>query len=175
VKTILYFCLITFLDWTHASNCETYGGLYQWNEAMQYSTQQGVRGICPPGWHIPTDAEWTALTNYVSSVPDYQCNNNSSYIAKSLAATTNWNTSSSICDVGNNLAANNATGFTALPGGFTNTNGSFYHLGRSGDWWSSTETGSSTAWYRGLYNAYAHVGRHNGDKTYGRSLRCLKD
>lgn len=159
----------------NASNCETYGGLYQWDEAMQYSAQQGVQGICPPGWHIPTHAEWTALTNYVSSIPDYLCNNNSTYIAKSLAATTNWNTNTNTCAIGNNLSANNTTGFTALPGGKSYTDGSFLDLGNYGQWWSSTENGSSFAWYRGLYYDTATVPKSSSYKTYGVSLRCLKD
>ena len=47
------------------ANCTTYGGLYQWDESMQYSTMPGVQGICPTGWHLPTDAEWTTLTTYL--------------------------------------------------------------------------------------------------------------
>ena len=53
-------------------NCATYGGLYQWDEMMQYTTQQGTQGICPAGWHLPTDAEWTILTDFlgVKALPE---------------------------------------------------------------------------------------------------------
>jgi len=114
-------------------NCDIYGGLYQWDEAMQYTTQQGTRGICPIGWHFPTDAEWTTLTNYISSIPGYQCDGTSTYIAKSLAATTNWNTSTNTCAVGNNLTANNATGFTALPNGVRDPDGGRFSFGHRRD------------------------------------------
>jgi len=161
----------------NASNCDTYGGLYQWDEMMQYTTQEGTQGICPDGWYIPTDAEWTTMTTYVSSIPDYQCDNNSSYIAKSLAATANWNTHSGTCAVGNNLAANNATSFTALPGGYRYfSNGSFYSLGGYGRQWSSTESISSYAFGRCLlFNAATVYKFGNSEKTDGRSVRCLKD
>ena len=154
------------------SNCDIYGGLYQWDEAMQYSTQQGVQGICPPGWHFPTNAEWKALTDYVSSQPEYLCNSNTSYIAKALAATTHWLTHTNTCAVGNNLAANNATGFSALPGGGRSPDGSFNGIGEYDTWWSSTEytnRGRKLRYFDGsvkLYNYY---------KTIGFSVRCLRD
>jgi uncharacterized protein (TIGR02145 family)/uncharacterized repeat protein (TIGR02543 family) len=157
------------------AKCDIYGGLYQWNEMMGYTTTPGVQGICPEGWHLPTDAEWTALTTYIISQPEYLCNSNTSYIAKALAATTNWNSSSSTCAVGNNPSANNSTGFTALPGGGRNTSGSFDGVGSGGYWWSSSERGASDAWSR--YSVYhsAQVGRSTINKSYGFSVRCLKD
>jgi len=79
------------------------------------------------------------------------------------------------CAVGNILDINNAKGFTALPGGSRNSNGSFYYLGYLGFWWSSTEYSSSYAWYRGLSCYYANVYRGYDDKTSGQSVRCLKD
>jgi len=156
------------------SNCDYYGGLYQWDEMMQYTTTAGVKGICPTGWHLPTDAEWTTLTNYVSSQPAYRCNNNTTYIAKALAATTNWNSSTGTCTVGNNLDANNATGFTALPAGYRNADGGFY-LGYDATFWSSTEGYGSYAWNRYLGSGNSGVGRYNYGKVYGFSVRCLKD
>jgi uncharacterized protein (TIGR02145 family) len=156
------------------TNCNTYGGLYQWDEMMNYTTTAGVQGICPDGWHLPTDGEWTALTNYVSSQPEYLCNSNTTYIAKDLAATTNWNTYSETCAVGNNLAANNATGFTALPGGFRYPDGSFYNVNDYGSWWSSPQGGASDSWNRDLRYYNAHVGWYNNGKLNGFSVRCLK-
>jgi uncharacterized protein (TIGR02145 family) len=150
----------------NTANCNNYGRLYTWQAALT---------ACPPGWHLPTDAEWTALTTYVSSQPEYLCNSNTSYIAKALAATTNWNTSSSTCAVGNNLSANNATGFTALPGGYRSTGGSFYDVSYYGHWWSSSQRGASDAWLRRLYCNYADVLRYYLSKSYGFSVRCLKD
>jgi uncharacterized protein (TIGR02145 family)/uncharacterized repeat protein (TIGR02543 family) len=157
------------------ANCDIYGGLYQWNEMMGYTTTPGVQGICPEGWHLPTDAEWTALTTYISSQPEYLCNSNTSYIAKALAATTNWNSSSSTCAVGNNPSTNNATGFSGLPGGYRSTSGNFDYVGDVGIFWSSTESSTTYAWYRGLNYNDANVGRDNYTKGYGFSVRCLRD
>jgi len=154
------------------SNCDEYGGLYQWNEMMNYSVIPGVQGICMTGWHIPTDEEWTALTNYVSYHPQYLCN--SIYIAKALAATTNWNTSSYTCAVGNNLATNNATGFTGLPGG-NYYDSSYDNIGYYGVWWSSTEYGSTDARYRLMEYYDRNVNSDLIYKTLGFSVRCLKD
>lgn len=157
------------------SNCDYYGGLYQWNEMMQYTTTAGVKGICPTGWHIPTDAEWTTLTTYVSSQPAYQCNSNSTYIAKALAATTNWNTYTGTCTIGNNLAANNATGFTALPAGYRGSDGGFNFLGFYALLWSSTGANGSVAWNRDMDYGSSGVDRYGNYKVYGFSVRCIKD
>jgi uncharacterized protein (TIGR02145 family) len=156
-------------------NCDVYGGLYQWDEIMQYTTIAGVKGICPTNWHLPTDAEWTTLTTYVSSQTANLCNSNVDYIAKSLAATTNWTTNNLTCTIGNNLAANNATGFTALPGGYRITDGSFNYLSNDGFWWSSSPNDASYAWYRIMVYFNADVTRVRNIKSLGFSVRCLKD
>ena len=157
------------------ASCTTYGGLYQWDEMMQYTNTAGVKGICPTGWHLPTDAEWTTLTNYVRSQPAYHCYSNSSYIAKALASTTNWNTSTSLCAPGNNLSANNATGFTALPTGCRDSDGYFYSLGNDALLWSSTGSGGSYAFSRNLYHSDLYVDRRSEYKVNGFSVHCLKD
>jgi uncharacterized protein (TIGR02145 family) len=151
------------------SNCDTYGALYNW-----YAVETGK--LCPSGWHVPSDAEWYTLTNYLSANSTYWCGSNSSYIAKSLASTTSWDSSTTTCAVGNNLSANNSTGFSALPGGYRrNSDGSFWYLSRYGYWWSSTEYDGSIAWNRGLRYTYATVYRGYGSKRNGFSVRCLRD
>ena len=157
------------------ANCDIYGGLYQWNEMMQYSTTPGVRGICPEGWHLPTDAEWSTLIQYVSNQPEYLCDGDTNYIAKALAATTHWDTISNTCAIGNDLLANNATGFSALPGGGRSTIGSFVVIGNDGFWWSSTEFASMGAWGQIMYYNHGYVYHNNGFKTTGFSVRCLRD
>lgn len=99
---------------------KTYGYLYNWRAAMgkspsSNSDPSGVQGPCPNGWHVPSDTEWTILTNYVSSQPAYHFSTTATYIAKSLAANANWNnyTNGTIYDVGNPAYPNNATGFSA--------------------------------------------------------------
>ena len=147
----------------------TYGALYNW-----YAVNTGK--LCPSGWHVPSDAEWTTLTNYLSANSTYWCGGNSSYIAKSLASTTSWDSSTNYCAVGNNLSANNSTGFSALPGGYRfYSDGSFYSLDKHGYWWSSTENDGSNAWNRNLNYNNANVNRNNNNKRNGFSVRCLRD
>lgn len=158
------------------AQCEVYGGLYQCSEMMCYSTTPGVRGICPEGWHLPTDMEWTNLTSYVSSQLAFCCNSNPNSIAKSLSATTNWMASTVPCTIGNNLAANNATGFAALPGGCNLTDGSFHFLGDFGVWWSSTLRTTTNAWGRlMIFDAVGVTRNFDIGNSSGFSVRCLKD
>ena len=136
------------------ANCYTYGGLYQWNEAMQYSTMPGTRGICPPGWHIPTNAEFEALAAAVNND-----GNALKVIGQGIGSGQGTNTS----------------GFSALLAGYRNLNGSFASLGYYAYFWSSTENSSSGARFVYLYYAYAGIGFYGYDKEYGFSVRCVKD
>jgi len=143
------------------SNCDIYGGLYQWNEAMQYVTTAGVQGICPAGWHLPTDAEWTVLTTFLGgeSVAGGEMKE---------TGTTHWSSP--------NTGATNSSGFTALPGGYRNYDGTFGDLTYYAYFWSSSESSSSYAWNRLLYYDSAYVGWSSSrDKAYGFSGRCLRD
>ena len=155
---------------------ENYGYLYNWPAAKgPSSVSANNQGICPTGWHVPSDGEWTQLTQYVGSQSNYLCSNNSTYIAKALASTTGWNSSSTTCAVGNTPASNNATGFGAVPAG-THYVSSFGNSGYSAYFWSSTESSSSDAYYRRLSYNIATVGSYNYEgKRYGCSVRCLRD
>ena len=154
------------------SNCNTYGALYQWNEMMQYNTMQGTRGICPPNWHIPTDQEWKILEGHVDSQypigdPEWDGTGSRGYDAGQRLKTQNgWN---------NNGNGTDLFGFSALPGGYRGNYGGFDNLGEGGEFWSSTDYGSGGAWFRSLYDDYSEVGRGSSDKTYGRSVRCVRD
>ena len=163
----------------NSSNVSTYGYLYNWpavmgNSSSSSANPSGVQGICPTGWHVPDDAEWTQLTNYVSSQTQYQCNGSSGNIAKALASTTGWNSSTSTCAVGNNPSANNATGFSALPAGGYPA-GEYGNFGDDANFWSATENYVNYAYYRGLYYDYAYVSRVVDFKSYGFSVRCVRD
>ena len=158
------------------SNCTLYGGLYRWDEMMQYTNIQGARGICPPGWHIPTDTEWQNLTNYVKNQADFLCNANTSWISKSMATTTLWNSSTNLCAIGNNPSANNLTGFSGPAGGYY-SEGPYYHKGSRGHWWTSTLISGVQyqAWYRGVSYNDGLVDRNWWSTAQGNSVRCLKD
>lgn len=154
------------------SNVAVYGRMYNW-----YAVSD-ARNLAPAGWHIPTDAEWNVLTDYLLA-NGYNCNGSTdgSFYAKSLAATTNWASSYNIGAVGNTdyPEFRNKTGFTALPGGWRGSAGTFYELGYSGYWWSSTEYLSQYGIYRKLDFRYTYMSSQNLSKGAGFSVRCIKD
>jgi uncharacterized protein (TIGR02145 family) len=135
------------------ANLITYGRLYNW-----YAVND-VRGLCPSGWHVPTDAEWTVLTDYLGgeSVAGGK-------MKSSASDSPAWN-------------GTNSSGFSALPGGYRNYgNGSFNDEGINGFWWSSSPSGSDVAWKLDLYSGYDAVGWNYGfDTRYGFSVRCVRD
>lgn len=155
------------------SNCDAYGGLYQLFEAMDYTTTEGAQGICPNGWHIATDEEWKILEGIVDSNfpvgdPEWDDTGWRGYDAgKNLKSTSGWNSGGNGTD---------QYGFTALPGGSRDADGtSFDNLGDVADFWSSTEDGNWTAWARYLHYTLDDVYRSHQYYTYGFSIRCLKD
>ena len=157
------------------------GYLYNWPAVMQGASSSntypsGVQGICPTGWHVPSVAEWTLLTDYVSDQSQYWCNNNNTYTAKALAATTGWDTYSGTCCVGNNQSANNATGFAAVPAG-KHYYSIFDDAGTYAFFWSATQYSGSYAYdSRLIYtsdNSMAFT--TNNFKDFGYSVRCLRD
>ena len=159
---------------------ETRGYLYNWPAIMHGASSSNanpsnVQGICPTGWHLPSDAEFTQLTDYLGGVPEYQCGGSSSNIAKSLAATTGWSSNNGDCTVGNNLSTNNITGFTAFPSG--NFGGSSYlNAGQKAFFWSSTVgSNSNSALYRTMYYDESVFYQKSYSKSTGFSVRCLRD
>ena len=173
-----------------------YGLLYNWNAAVDtFNTAYGEtsvntsgsnfvsvtfnghrRGICPVGWHLPSDAEWTQLENYVGSQSHYTCDGNSGYIARALASEAGWNTAYDNCTIGSNdPSANNATGFSAVPAG--HRYGSFVDAGNDAILWSSSQHPgyAHQAYSRDLYYNNADVYRYSGNKYEGISVRCLRD
>jgi len=156
----------------NSANCDVYGGLYQWGEMVQYLNGAtnttswnpvptgNVQGICPTGWHLPSDPEWTTLTTYLggASVAGGPMKEN---------GTTHWYTP--------NTGATNSSGFTALPGGYRSYNGTFNYLTYSGLFWSASEYSTTYAWDRSLSYSYADVNATDYNKSYGFSVRCLQN
>jgi uncharacterized protein (TIGR02145 family) len=150
------------------SNCELYGGLYQFNEMMGYSTEPGSRGICPEGWHIPTDSEWCSLSLFVDN--SVNCN---TYYFSGIDAGIKMKASSGWIENGNGT---NETGFTALPGGVRYT--SYYDgIGWASDIWTSTMTTTPGAYYRVFGSNQDGIGRYNSaiSSHHGLAVRCLRD
>ncbi len=154
------------------ANYQTYGALYNGPAALT---------ACPTGWHLPSSNEWTDLTTFVSSQPVFYCNSNNTFIAKSLAATTLWQTQTFTCAVGNNLSANNTTGFTGIPGGSRGSTGggSFSSLLFSSNYYSSTALttpfGQPGLWYHYMNSSSAEVQSGVMAKDNGLSVRCVRD
>ena len=136
------------------ANGAIYGKLYNW-----YAVND-TRGLAPTGWHIPTDAEWTILTDKLGGTTV------AGGKMKSVGIT-RWTTP--------NASATNASGFTGLPGGFRYNNGSFYNNGNYGFWWSSAQNGTTYAWYRYLDYDGGSANRSDHGKEFGFSVRCLRD
>lgn len=160
----------TYNNTTNTIN--TYGRLYNW-----YAVNTGM--ICPVGWHVPTDAEWTTLENYLmANGYNYDGSTTGNKYAKALASNTGWNSFTTVGAVGNTdyAAKRNATGFTALPGGVLDANQkTFNSIGNYGIWWSSSEGNTLSAWDRGVDYSLSTVGRLSVAKRHGFSVRCLKD
>ena len=135
----------------NSTNCDSYGRLYDWETALK---------VCPKGWHLPGDEEWSTLITYLGGVD----------VAGGKmkeAGTVPW--------ASPNTGATNSSGFTALPGGYRGLNGYFGNHTYNASFWSSTEYSSTYAWYRLLYYDGEVVSRYNYNKTFGYSCRCLKD
>jgi uncharacterized protein (TIGR02145 family) len=148
-----------------ASNNAIYGKLYNWYAVAD------PRGLCPTGWHVPTDAEWTSLENFidpsVSNHPTGMGFRGTDAGMKLKAVSPLWTPGS--------LLNSNLSGFTALPAGRRDNNGVFYNVGLYSYFWTSTETNSTTAWFRFLSFAYNSSNRSFLDKIGGFAIRCLKD
>ncbi|MEY2937427.1 MAG: hypothetical protein RL062_16 [Bacteroidota bacterium] len=150
-----------------AANNTKYGKLYNWY------TVNDSRGVCPTGWHVPTDAEWTTFINYLdaTAVGGDNPNNIAGGKMKStgtLQANTGlWNTP--------NTSATNLSGFAGLPGGNRDFGGGYYNINTFGYWWATNEANSVNAWGRYLANDDFAVSRDSFDKHSGFSIRCLKD
>ena len=158
---------------SNSSNCDIYGGLYQWGEMMQYITTEGAQGICPSGWHIPTDDEWKTLEMQLgmsqteADGTGWRGTDEGGKLKET--GTTHWNSP--------NTGATNSSSFTALPGGRRGTNSFpyFESLGIMGVCGSSSETDSGYAWARILASMTSTISRSSYFNEYGVSVRCIKD
>jgi uncharacterized protein (TIGR02145 family) len=141
--------------YNHDSQYENpYGKLYNW-----YAVND-PRNVCPVGWHVPTDGEYTLLTDYLGGA--------------SVAGGKMKSTGTQYWQIPNQDATNES-GFSGLPGGLRLSDGTFYNVGYGGDWWSSTVLSTSSAWDRYLDYSYGFVDRSSPSKQHGFSVRCLRD
>jgi uncharacterized protein (TIGR02145 family) len=161
------------------NNYAVYGALYNWIAVMQGSLSSssdpsGVRGICPEGWHLPSDAEWKKL-EMTLGMTQTQANNLSWRGTDEggklkVAGTSLW--------LSPNTGATNETGFSALPGGMYLNDGTFQEIKSGGSWWSATQGSGAviyTAFMRRLGHSTSLVFRNNISKDMAFSVRCVKD
>ena len=139
------------------SNADTYGYLYNW-----YAVDDD-REVCPASWHVPTDGEYTALSDYLGGT---------SVAGGKLKECTEGSCPESEYWYSPNTGATNESGFTALPGGARYY---YRHMGYNGSFWSSTEYNSLNAWHRGLESNHSEISRRDYGKDSGFSVRCIRD
>jgi len=132
--------------------CDKYGRLYNWETAKK---------VCPKDWHLPTKSEWEVLTAAVDGEKTE---------GKHLKSKSGWND-----DKGKSGNGLNTYGFSALPGGYGNSVGSFGDVGSHGYWWSASEYNSDRAYYRNMSYSKESASWFNGDKSFLFSVRCIKD
>ena len=159
----------TYKNTSNADTIKTFGRLYNW-----YAVNTAK--LCPTGWHVPSDGEWTTLQNYlIANGYNYDGSKTGNYIAQSMASTTGWASSKYPGDVGLYLSYNNKSGFTAQPSGALNAYGSFFGNGSKAYWWSTTELDSYTAQIRYLFSENKYFDNPSIEKVGGLSVRCLKN
>ncbi|MDD3101434.1 MAG: fibrobacter succinogenes major paralogous domain-containing protein [Bacteroidales bacterium] len=167
----------------NTDNYNTYGVLYNWPAAMNGAASSatnpsGVQGICPAGWHLPSDAEWTQLENYlIANGYNYNGTTVGNMIAKSMATDSGWTVSSTTGAVGNTDYPDyrNKSGFSALPGGCLGNFSAFTSIDNAGFWWGSTVSSGDYSRRCGLeYNSIS-LGKSENLKKYGFSIRCIRN
>jgi uncharacterized protein (TIGR02145 family) len=159
-------------SWCSADSCAKYGRLYTWTAAMdiassyQYASATAVistphQGACPAGWHVPTDEEWMTLVTAVGG---------EDVAGTKLKSTSGWRDYNGVSGNGTD-----AYGFSALPAGFRNYDGSYRYVGNCAVFWSATEDGPDDAYRRNLYFSSADVYTNYYGKGNAFSVRCVQD
>jgi len=150
----------------------TYGALYNW-----YAVH--TEKLCPTGWHVPSDPEWTDLENYlIANGYNYDGTNTGNKIAKAMCAATSWILTDYTGAAGNTdyPAYRNKSGFTGYPGGMRDgATGEFDFLGYDANWWSSTPNAPEDSYNRIIDYNYEYLLRYTHNKSHGQSVRCVKD
>jgi uncharacterized protein (TIGR02145 family) len=135
-----------------ADSCKKFGRLYDWETA---------KTVCPAGWKLPDTADWRKLVKTAGG---------QEIAGEKLKSTSGWKGAK-----GDGNGAD-VYGFSALPGGYRDSDGSFYHAGGNGCWWTATEVNSDNAYFRGIYSGQDNVSENNyGYKNVGDSVRCVKE
>jgi uncharacterized protein (TIGR02145 family) len=166
--------------WCYYNNDPSKGKLYNWyavagiHDAIENTPN---KEFAPEGWHVPSDAEWTTLEEYlIANEYNYDGSSTENKIAKAMAATTGWNSSTELGAIGNNQSLNNISGFNAFPEGFRVDYGDSFDVeGTNAIFWSSTESNTDNFWLRYLSSTLSDLSRTSVDGRYGFSVRFVRD
>ena len=155
---------------TDENHIRKYGALYNW-----YAVD--TKKLAPAGWHVPSALDWDLLKSYlITNGYNWEGTTTENWIAKSLAAKTDWVTFTVSGAIGNDLTKNNSSGFSALPGGYRGrASGNFLNFGMGGCWWNATVYDASYAYYHTLYYSRYDLGSLFALKSCGFSVKLLKD
>ena len=153
------------------ANCDEYGGFYQWDEMMGHVKAEGSQGICPTGWHLPTEADWCSMTTFLD--PTVDCNMWFEFTGTDVggklkeSGTEHWNFP--------NTGADNSSGFRALGAGFRHYTGYITSHKNAAMFWSSSEYSPMEVYGRMLASNKARIYRYRGSMEGGLSVRCIKN
>ncbi|MDB4108093.1 T9SS type A sorting domain-containing protein [Flavobacteriaceae bacterium] len=165
--------------WCYYSNDPSKGKLYNWYAVMGIHDAEPTtpnKEFAPEGWHVPSDAEWTTLEEYlIANDYNYDGTTTENKIDKAMASTTGWITSTTTGAVGNYQSLNNSSGFNAFAEGYRYNVGSFWGEGYSAVFWSSTEYDANYAWNRSLNFNFSYLSKRDFDKHFGFSVRFVRD
>ena len=165
--------------WCYYDNNPTNPRLYNWYAVIgihDIDPNTPNKEFAPEGWHVPTDAEWTTLEEYlIASSYNYDGTTTENKIAKAMASTSGWNSATNKGVLGNDQSLNNSSGFNVFPEGYRYFDGSFSYEGDYAIFWSSTESGASNAWLRDLSTSTSSLSRGYNGKRSGFSVRFVRD
>ena len=165
--------------WSYYDNDPTKPRLYNWYAVMGiHDTEPNTpnKEFAPEGWHVPTDAEWTTLEEYlIANDYNYDGTTTGNKIAKAMASTTGWISSTETGAIGNNQSLNNSSDFNAFPEGYRFYDGSFNYEGFNAIFWSSTEYNTDTAWIRNLDGDSSDLFGGTSNERLGFSVRFVRD
>ena len=167
--------------WAYYDNDPTKGKLYNWyavagiHDVASFNDASLRKEFAPEGWHVPSDAEWTSLENYlIANGYNYDGTTTENKIAKAMASTTGWNSSTGTGAIGNDQNLNNSSGFNAFPEGYRDS----YYTSSEGSrayFWSSVQYNTYYAWSRNLITSSGSLIRYRRYKQYGFSVRFVRD
>ncbi|MBR6132299.1 MAG: hypothetical protein IKQ20_10625 [Bacteroidales bacterium] len=162
---------------------DKYGYFYNWPAAVKRAgsseaNPSGTQGVCPNGWHLPSDAEWEQLRTYCANKDEFVCETYPTYstYASCLASNSEWESCNVNCSPGYDLSSNNASGFNAFPAGLHFGHDGYIPVGTEACFWGATGCdGCTYAYCHYLFNNSNMLNRGRNDKDNGYSVRCVKD